>query len=117
GQLEKRLKVQLLDRSTRHLVMTDEGEMLAARAKSIISGVDEIVEALATRRGTVAGHLRVVAPFGFGRRFVAPVVAAFQSENPETTCTMTLSENPYQLPQESWDVLVHIGELRNSSFA
>jgi DNA-binding transcriptional LysR family regulator len=114
-QLETRLKVQLLDRSTRHLVLTDEGEILAAHGLKVIANVDEIAETLAARRGTVAGHLRIVAPFGFGRRFVAPIAAAFQRDNPETTTTMTLSENPYQLPQESWDILVHIGELRDSS--
>lgn len=114
-QLESRLKVRLLDRSTRHLALTDEGEMLAARALPVIAELDELTETLAARRGTVAGHLRIVAPFGFGRRFVAPLVATFQRDNPETTTSMTLAENPYRLPQASWDVLVHIGELRDSS--
>lgn len=114
-QIEARLKVRLLDRSTRHLVLTDEGEVLATRGLAILADIDDITDTLATRRGAVRGHLRIVAPFGFGRRFVAPVVAAFQRNNPEITATLTLSENPYQLPRESWDVLVHIGELRDSS--
>lgn len=117
SQLEKRLKVRLLDRSTRHLVLTDEGDLLAVRGPAILAGVEDITETLATRRGTVTGHLRIVASFGFGRRFVAPVVAHFQQEHPETSTTLTLSENPYQLPLQSWDVLVHIGELRDSTLS
>lgn len=116
-QLEAKLKVQLVDRSTRHLALTQEGEILAAYGLKAIANIDEITEILAARRGTVAGDLRIVTSFGFGRRYVAPVVAAFQRDNPETTTTLSLSENPYRLPQESWDVLVHIGELRDSSLS
>src|SRR5262245_47214884 len=75
-QLELRLKVRLLDRSTRHLVLTDEGKILAARGGAVIADIEAITETLANRRGTVMGHLRIVAPFGFGRRYVAPIVAA-----------------------------------------
>src|SRR5688500_5378860 len=66
-QLEARLKVRLVDRSTRRLVLTDEGELLAERGRAVVGAVEEITEALPTRRGSVTGRLRVVAPFGFGR--------------------------------------------------
>lgn len=114
-QLETRLRVRLIDRSTRHLTLTGEGELLAHRGRFVLTEVDDIAEALARRRGTVGGHLRIAAPFGFGRRFVAPVVARFRIENPATTVTLTLSDNPLRLGTDSWDLLVHVGELRDSS--
>lgn len=114
-QIESRLRVQLVDRSTRRLTLTGEGELLAHRGRFVLSEMDDIVETLATRRGTVGGHLRIAAPFGFGRRFVAPVAARFRAEHPETVVTLTLSDNPLRLGTDSWDLLVHVGELKQSS--
>jgi DNA-binding transcriptional LysR family regulator len=108
-QIEDRLKVRLVDRSTRRLVLTDEGELVVASARPVLEAVSDLEESLASRRGAVAGHLRVVAPFGFGRRYVAPVVSAFQQAHPEVTTALTLLETPQKLPPESWDVLVHVG--------
>jgi DNA-binding transcriptional LysR family regulator len=113
-QLEARLRVRLVDRSTRRLVLTDEGELLAERGIAVLGAADEIAEALATRRGAVTGLLRVVAPFGFGRRYVASAAAEFRRLYPESTIALSLSENPQRLPEGSWDVLVHVGELRDS---
>jgi DNA-binding transcriptional LysR family regulator len=113
--LESRLQVRLVDRSTRHLMLTDEGRMLAERARSVIEEVESITETLALRRGLVAGHLRVVASFGFGRRFVGPVIAQFRAAYPETTVELLLSDSPARLGTEQWDVLVHVGELKDST--
>ncbi|MEJ1963580.1 MAG: LysR family transcriptional regulator [Gammaproteobacteria bacterium] len=114
-QLETKLQVRIVDRSTRHLRLTDEGELLASRGFSILSELDLLADALNSRRGKVAGHLRVVAPFGFGRRFVAPAADAFLRNHPEIHLSLTLSENPAGLGADSWDVLIHAGELRASS--
>ncbi|MDP3736426.1 MAG: LysR family transcriptional regulator [Hyphomonadaceae bacterium] len=113
--LEGRLKVQLVHRSPRRLVLSDEGELLMSRGLSVLADVDRIADAVATRRNTVTGHLRIVAPLGFGRRYVAPILAQFRSDHPEATVSLTLSDTPHQLSVESWDVLIHIGELRDSS--
>lgn len=53
------------------------------------------------RKKSVAGHLRVVAPFGFGRRFVAPIVVSFRRENPKVSLSLSLSENPSRLDANS----------------
>src|SRR5580693_6043613 len=74
-----------------------------------------LVDRLAEGKRDVAGHLRIVASFGFGRRYVAPVVAAFRIENPNVSVTLTLSESPVRLSAGSWDLLVHVGELKDSS--
>lgn len=113
--LERRVGVRLVDRTARRITLTDEGELLALQGRAITDDVAALTETLAARRGEVAGHLRVIAPFGFGRRYVAPVVAAFQSAHPAITIDLSLSDRLGRVPDSSWDVAVHIGELRETA--
>ncbi len=113
--LEERIGVRLIDRSTRHLTLTDEGELVSTRGRGLIAEVDDLAETLASRRGTVTGHLRIAAPFGFGRRFVAPAAAHFHKRYPETSVGLDLFDNPISEKTESWDVIVHVGELIDSA--
>lgn len=113
--LEKRLGMRLIDRSGRRLVLTDEGELLALHARRICDDLGNLSDTLASRRGTVAGHLRVIAPLGFGQRYVAPVIAKFLSLYPEVTASLMLSDRPTHVSDDTWDLMVHIGELRDST--
>jgi DNA-binding transcriptional LysR family regulator len=113
--LEERIGVRLVDRSTRHLTLTTEGELLAARGRRLIEEVDDLAEILASRRGAVTGHLRIAAPFGFGRRFVAPAAALFRARYPETSVGLDLFDNPVSDKAEGWDIIVHVGELIDSA--
>lgn len=113
--LEAKLGLRLVDRSTRRLRLTDEGLLLAEGGQRIVEDISQLADRLAVGKRDVAGHLRIVASFGFGRRYVAPVVAAFRIENPNVSVTLTLSESPVRLSADSWDLLVHVGELKDSS--
>jgi DNA-binding transcriptional LysR family regulator len=110
--LELRLGVQLIDRSTNS--MTDEGELLAEQSLRIVEQIDEIGELMVQRRGTVAGHLRISAPSGFGRAYLVPAVDRFIEIHPDVRVTLELSDNPIGLKPDAWDVIIHIGELRSS---
>ena len=110
--LEGRLRVHLVDRSGRGLTLTDEGELLAERGRAVLGALDDLNDALAERRGEVTGHLRVVAPLGFGRRYVAPVVAAFRVRHPGVKIDLLLSDRLGRMPSETWDLAVHVGEIR-----
>jgi len=110
--LELRLGVQLIDRSTH--TMTDEGELLAEQSRMIVEQIEEIGELLAQRRGTVAGHLRISAPSGFGRTYIVPTIDQFLEQHPDVRVTLELSDNPIGLKPDAWDVIIHIGELRPS---
>jgi DNA-binding transcriptional LysR family regulator len=113
--LEKRLGMRLIDRSGRRMVLTDEGELLAVHARRICDDIGNLSDTLASRRGTVAGHLRVIAPLGFGQRYVAPAIAQFRGLYPEVTASLMLSDRPTQVSDDMWDLMVHIGELRDST--
>ncbi|MEP6548413.1 MAG: LysR family transcriptional regulator [Gammaproteobacteria bacterium] len=115
NQLESRLRCRLVDRTTRHLRLTEEGHLLLDRARIVLEDLDQIFDMLGERRDTVSGHLRIAAPLGFGRRYIAPIAAAFRKQNPAVTITLTLTDRPAVADEHNWDLIVHIGELKNSS--
>ncbi len=113
--LEKRLGVRLVNRSGRGTALTDEGRLLALRAGQICGELNDLADELVGRRGVVAGHLRVVAPLGFGQRYVAGLVAQFRENSEDVTASLVLSDGPPRLASDNWDVMIHIGELRDST--
>ncbi|MCU0633436.1 MAG: LysR family transcriptional regulator [Gemmatimonadaceae bacterium] len=113
--LERRVGVRLIDRSSRRVLLTDDGELLAARGREISGAVAALSEDLAARRDVVTGHLRVLAPLGFGRAYVAPVVGAFAAAHPEVSVELTLSDRLGRLPETTWDLAIHIGSRRDLS--
>lgn len=107
--LEEKVGVRLIDRSGRRLLLTEEGSLVASHSAIVGQAIDLLAEALADRKGAVRGHLRVAAPHGFGRLYVAPVVEAFAREHPGAIATLQLSDHPTAMLVESYDVVVHIG--------
>lgn len=114
-QLERRLGVRLVDRSGRRVTFTDEGETLAARGREILDDLMELGERLVARRRTVTGHLRLLAPPGFGREYVVPAVTRLVAEHPSLTLELTLSDRLGRIPDTAWDVAIHIGRLHDST--
>jgi DNA-binding transcriptional LysR family regulator len=113
--LEARLGVHLVHRGPRHITLTDEGELLAERGRAVLHALGDLNETLAERRGHVAGQLRVIAPFGFGRSHVAPLVARFQQAHPEVRVDLTLSDRLSGVPAGLWDLAVNVGDLEQSA--
>ncbi|NKI98543.1 LysR family transcriptional regulator [Novosphingobium sp. SG707] len=112
--LEARVGVKLVDRNSRGLSLTDEGELIASEGLEIIGAIEDLAERLASRTSQIRGHLRVAAPYGFGRRYVSPVVESFAKAHPATIVTLELSDSPIRQVSESWDIVVHIGALPES---
>ncbi len=113
--LEGRLGVRLANRLGRHMTLTDEGELLARRGAAILSELNSLSDEIAARQGLVVGRLSVIAPLGFGRRYVAPAVASFGRTHPGVTIDLTLTDRLGRHPGESWDVAVYVGELPDTS--
>lgn len=107
--LEERVGIRLVDRSGRRLSLTDEGALVAAHGMAVVDAIEALADALASRRNAVSGHLHIIAPHGFGRLHVAPVVDAFARAHPGVTITLDLTDNPAAGMLESSDLIVHIG--------
>ena len=65
--LEERIGIRLIDRSGRRMTLTDEGALVASHGTIVAEAMEALSEALANRKKAVSGHLRIVAPHGFGR--------------------------------------------------
>lgn len=114
-QLEKKLGTRLLDRSARKLHFTEEGALLCQRGAELIEQFDALFDELQMRRGGLVGKLKINAPLGFGRRYLAPVIADFQREHPDVDIALTLSDEPLTETADRFDIVVHIGALRASN--
>lgn len=115
--LEAKLGVRLLDRSTRRMRLTDEGALYHEHALILVRDYDELIDTLRSRKALVRGRLRVHGPLGFGRRYLAPVVASFHTAHPQLDIALTLSDRRADAGTagDAHDLVVHIGELRDSS--
>lgn len=115
GELEARLGVRLLRRTTRSLSLTEEGEVFYARCRELLGGVDEAEAEITSRSGEAFGALRVTVPVSFGILHLAEVWGRFKAENPKVTLDVTLSDRVVDLVDEGFDLAIRIATLPNSS--
>jgi len=113
--LEERLGVRLLTRTTRVVRVTDAGARYLDDARRILGEVNEADEAAAGVNAKPRGHLSVTAPVMFGRLYVTPILAAYQSTYADTTVSALFVDRVVNLVDEGLDVGVRIGELPDSS--
>lgn len=113
--LESKLKLKLVDRHKRSISLTEEGIFLAERAAIILAEIDDMHEAIYSQRNEVAGCLKVLAPLGFGRKYIAPLITEFQQQHQNLSVDLQLSDNPDWSEKNSWDIIINIGELRDST--
>lgn len=111
AQLERRLGVQLLNRTTRRVTLTNEGEIYLSRAARILSDIDELEQLVAGGRAVPRGLLRVNATFTFGRSRIAPVISQFVKEYPQVEVQLQLTDRPLNLADEGYDVGIRFGDL------
>lgn len=113
--IEDKLQLKLINRQARSIVLTDEGQLLFERAKFILAEMDALHEAIYNQRDDVVGRLKILAPLGFGNEYIAPLAAQFQCQHQNLSVEVELSENPEIGKRQSADIIIHIGELRDSS--
>jgi DNA-binding transcriptional LysR family regulator len=108
--LEARLGVSLLNRTTRRLALTQEGETYLAHARRILGDIEAMERELQGARSEPTGLLRVNATLGFGRMHVAPAIGTFARQYPRVDIQLQLSVNPPPLNEDAFDVCVRFGE-------
>lgn len=114
AQLEERLGVRLINRTTRRLSLTNEGEVYFATAQRILADIAELESLVSSRRAVPKGLLRVNAPLGFGRSYIGPAVSRFLKRYPEVEVQLQLTDRPVSLADEAIDVAIRFGEIPDS---
>lgn len=115
SELEVRLGVRLLHRTTRRLSLTAEGEVFFARCKELLAAVEEAEAEITERSGQAVGVLKVSAPFSFGVLRLAPLWGEFMAAHPGIQLDVTLSDRFVDLVDEGFDLSVRIARLASSS--
>jgi DNA-binding transcriptional LysR family regulator len=115
GDLEARLGVRLLNRTTRAVSLTEAGERFLAGARRVLADLDEIEQAAAGEGRAPRGELRLTAPILFGRLHVTPIVVEFLLRFPDVSVALALLDRPVDLVEEGLDAAVRIGALPESS--
>jgi DNA-binding transcriptional LysR family regulator len=115
AQLEARLGVRLLNRTTRKVSLTEEGELYYREAARILSDIEQLEQTVASRRAAPRGLVRLNATFGFGHRYLAPAISRFIRQYPEVRVQLQLTDKPINLADEGYDVGIRLGSLEDAS--
>jgi DNA-binding transcriptional LysR family regulator len=115
SDLEQRLGVRLLHRTTRKLSLTEEGGVFLARCREILSSIEASEAELSTRSESASGLLKVSVPVSFGVQHLAPLWSEFLANQPGVSLDVQLADRVIDLVDEGFDVAVRIARLPDSS--
>lgn len=110
AQMEARLGVALLHRTTRRIGLTQEGEIYLEHARRILADIDGMERLVSGALAAPKGLLRVNATLGFGRSHIAPLISGFAKLHPQVQVQLQLTVNPPPLTEDAFDVCVRFGE-------
>lgn len=111
-QLEQRLGARLLQRTTRHVAPTPEGEIYYRRCKAILAEVEDAEAALTTRE--VRGLLRIDVHGPMARAYILPELPAFLERHPALTLFIGEGDRYVDLVREGFDCVIRAGEIADS---
>ncbi|WP_395408753.1 LysR family transcriptional regulator [Pseudoduganella sp. UC29_106] len=110
GILEETLGVKLFHRTTRRVVITEDGERIYARAQAILDNLDQLFDEVAEQRSTPRGQLRISSSFGFGRNVVAPAIARLAERHPALQVRFEVFDRVVDIVEEGFDLDVRVGD-------
>jgi DNA-binding transcriptional LysR family regulator len=115
-ELEEHLGARLLQRTTRHVGLTDAGAAYYRHATIAVATLQDAERAVSDLQEKPTGMLRLTASINFGLLFLPAVVREFLAEHPEVQVTIDLSDRMVDLVEEGFDLAIRAGALPDSSF-
>lgn len=113
--LEERLGVRLVNRTTRQLSLTDTGKSYYERAAQILTDLEDADQTAAAVHGALSGRLKIAGPQSFGVLHLLPAVSSFLVDHPDLWIDLDVSDRRVDLVNEGFDLAVRIGQLEDSS--
>lgn len=110
SQMEARLGVPLVNRTTRRMSLTPDGDLLLEHGRRILGEIADLDQMLSASKGQPKGQLRVNATLGFGRLHIAPAISQYVLRYPEVDVQLQLSVKPPPLTEDQFDVCIRFGE-------
>lgn len=115
GALETRLGVRLLQRTTRRLSLTEEGQIFHQRAHEVLNAMDEAESTVSARALEPGGRIRINVPVSYGIARLAPLWMGFMVRHPKVELDISLNDRVVDLVEEGYDMAVRISALPSSS--
>lgn len=109
ARLENRLGVRLMNRTTRRVSLTGEGEVYLGKAARLLGEIEELENSLRSGQEMPSGLLRINATFGFSREHIAPTVAAFCNTYPDVEVQLVVTDAPMNLIEQGVDLNIRFG--------
>ena len=113
-RLERRIGAKLLHRTTRRLVLTQEGETFLVHARGILAAVEAAEADVASVHGRPRGHLRINSGTAFARHRLARLLPPFMDQFPEITVDLSVSDHRIDPIADQVDVTIRVGPLGDS---
>jgi DNA-binding transcriptional LysR family regulator len=114
AQIEERLGISLVNRTTRRMSLTPEGEVYLEHARKILGEIEDMEHILWGSTQTPKGLLRVNATLGFGRSQIAPLISDFVKKYPQVDIQLQLSVSPPPIADDLYDVCFRFGHPPDS---
>jgi LysR family transcriptional regulator for bpeEF and oprC len=114
-RLEKHLQTRLLNRSTRNLSLTPEGERYLSRCREILDLIDDTESSLRGSAERPQGRLHVDMPAGIAHALILPQLAHFQRRYPDIYLMIGVNDRQVDLIQDGVDCVIRTGSLHNST--
>jgi DNA-binding transcriptional LysR family regulator len=115
SELEKRLGVQLMQRTTRKLSLTDTGRHFYARAVNLLSDLNEAEQIVSEAQISLSGRIKLAAPLGIGIGQLSKPIAEFMTLHTEVEIVVELNDRHVDLVAEGFDLAVRVGHLQDSN--
>lgn len=114
AHLEKRLGVRLMNRTTRRISLTPEGEAYLMEGTKILEDMQALEGRIGGAGKQPQGTVRIAATLGFGRTHIAPALSKFVQQYPRIDVQLHLSDRLVNLVDQGFDVMVKFGDLTDS---
>jgi DNA-binding transcriptional LysR family regulator len=113
--LEDELCARLFDRTTRSIRITEEGATFLRHVERILAEIEAARASVDDKVSKPKGKLKIAAPAGLGRRYMAPALCAFLRNYSEIETQLDLLDRPINLQEDGYDLAIRTGELSDSS--
>lgn len=115
ANLEKVMNIRLMNRTTRKLTLTEEGERFLAQSQVAIQALDNAVSQLAASQAVVSGHLRISTSVAFGHRYLLPLIPGLKQHYPHVAIEIDFDDRVTDIIADGYDIVIRGGRILDSS--
>ena len=114
SDLEVRLGVQLINRTTRRMTLTDAGQRFYGECTRLLAELNEVEANVASAEAALTGRIRLAAPTVFGTQHLGPAINAFLENHPDIQFDIEFNDRQIDIIEEGIDLAVRIATLSDS---